>query len=344
VDYVGYLTLLWKEDMDLDPIEETMSRKLMYTDDDVLPVVSHEYLPGGKYDFAVYGLHLWRLNPYLYKNVMSEREQDLHALTAYEVIRSIAPLMTLRRTMATVMEVNGEEVRIGSKIPRYQICTVEVDFLHERKYKQYHQRYRKYIPYLPQKTPSKDSTPRRFAAPTAEEHGQMGRNFGIQRRLCLLTMNMGLDKMVNRIPKNFAQDVETWYHMHRDFGMSYYFRATRPERDLPYYPDRYSLALYLAKDSPKLGYLAGLVGKICLGDQPRRVLIYGDYPMTHWNMEGFLKVRFSDLSLSPSFDADIPVTRISALMSRVSVAQWTLGSGPARSTASTTPKATSTPC
>jgi SNF2-related domain/Helicase conserved C-terminal domain len=314
-DYAGYLTLLWKEDMGLDEFDEPIVSKDQYTQNSLVPCSTPSYLKDGRYDFGRYGLPLWRLSPILYRRVMKEREENLSALTSYEVIRNIAQLMTLRRTMATTMEVNGETVRIGSKIPRYKICTVEVDFAGKRKADQYYQRFEGYIPALPQKTPNQSETPtkkkspRRLPTQTDDDESAMGRNFGIQRRLCLLTMNMGLDKMANRIPRNFAKDVETWYHMHRDSGMSYYFRATRPDRDLPYYADRYSLAMYLAKDSPKLAYLAGLVGKICLGDNPRRVLIYADYPMTHWNIEGFLKVRLSDFSLRTSNDADIHVTQ-----------------------------------
>jgi hypothetical protein len=186
--------------------------------------------------------------------------------------------MTLRWTTATVMEVNGEDAHIGSKIPRYQMCTVEVNFATERKFNHYHQRFREFIPDLSQKTPAKKS-PHKFPAPATEDESGVGRNLAsiavsraprhtvlysasavappatsphnppstnqftlqctksIARRLCLLTMNMGLDKMVNRISKNFAEDVETWYHMHRDSGTSHYYCATRPDRDLPYCVD-----------------------------------------------------------------------------------------------------------
>lgn len=112
-----------------------------------------------------------------------------------------------------------------------------------------------------------------------------------------MTLNPSLDTMANKISRNYAQDVDRWYNLHRDGGMGLYFRATRPAPNLPCYPDRFSFGMYLAKDSPKLQYLAGLLGKICLGDEPRRVLIYGDYPMSHWNIEGFVKVRPADYSL-----------------------------------------------
>jgi hypothetical protein len=43
--------------------------------------------------------------------------------------------------------------------------------------------------------------------------------------------------------------------------------------------------------------MAGLVGKVCLRDQGRRVLIYGDFLTAGWNIKGFLKVSLSDFSL-----------------------------------------------
>jgi hypothetical protein len=102
---------------------------------------------------------------------------------------------------------------------------------------------------------------------------------------------------VTRISNNYARDVERWYYMYRDAGMTLYFRATRPLRNLPPYPDQFSFGLYLAKNSSKLMYMAGLVGKVCLEDQGRRVLIYGDFLTAGWNIEGFLKVSPSDFSL-----------------------------------------------
>jgi hypothetical protein len=71
---------------------------------------------------------------------------------------------------------------------------------------------------------------------------------------------------------------------------------TKPERDLPLYADRYTFAVYLSKESPKLCYLAKLMGEICLNlVQPRRALIFADGPMTLWNIEGFLTVRASTI-------------------------------------------------
>ena len=103
--------------------------------------------------------------------------------------------------------------------------------------------------------------------------------------------------MVRRVQKNDSTSVEKWYRKNKDHGMSYYYEYTKNDRNAPPYPDRYSFGLWLAKDSPKLMYLDGLLGKICLGDDPSRVLVYNGWPMAQWNCEGFIKVgRFPTCS------------------------------------------------
>jgi SNF2-related domain len=297
-DYVGYLHLLWRDDMAMDPQDYPDSDKELYTDDNLVPKQSPLYAPGGRYDFEAHSLPLWRLDPYRFKHIMIERQVDITALVAFEVLRGITQMTTLRRTQATVLEANGEQVRIGNSIPRYQICTVEVDFENDRAFREYQRRFRVLSKSLANKLPKQSSTPRKFMAPRTDSSNPTGRNFGIHRRLSLATFNMGLDQMIKKVSLNLAADVDRWYHMNRDGGMSLYFRATRPVPNTPSYPDRFSFGMYLAKDSPKLQYMAGLVGKICRGDDPERVLIYGDYPMPHWNIEGFLKVSPSDSSLA----------------------------------------------
>jgi len=66
---------------------------------------------------------------------------------------------------------------------------------------------------------------------------------------------------------------------------------TKPEENLPLYANRWTFARYLAKDSPKLKYVAKPMGDICLNEaDPRRVLIFTDWLMNQWNLEGFLGV------------------------------------------------------
>ena len=290
IDYVGYLFLLWQPDMQLEMEDEPVDTKELYTDSELIPTKTAAYLRGGKYDYRKHHRRLWRLNPYAFKHVMSQQQVDLTALTAFEVLRGITQLITLRRTQATVLDVNGEQVRIGSRIPRYQICTVELDFENEKAFQDYADRFEGFARSMGILKPDSDKRARRFMAPEASAANPVGRNFGVHRRLSLMTFNPALDDVVRRISHNFSADVDRWYNLHRDGGMSLYYRATRPVRNLPPYPDRFSFGLYLAKDSPKIQYVAGLVGKICRGEDPQRVLIYVDFPMPLWNIEGVLKV------------------------------------------------------
>lgn len=82
-DYIGYLSLLWDEDMFLHPMDHPDGPdKELYTDDSRVPKHTRSYAKGGKFDFVKYGLPLWRLDSYLFKRIMVEREAELSALTA----------------------------------------------------------------------------------------------------------------------------------------------------------------------------------------------------------------------------------------------------------------------
>jgi hypothetical protein len=50
---------------------------------------------------------------------------------------------------------------------------------------------------------------------------------------------------------------------------------TKPEKNLPLYADRWSFTRYLAKDSPKLKYIAKLMGEICLNEAAFSALLTG---------------------------------------------------------------------
>lgn len=196
-------------------------------------------------------------------------------------------LITLQ---ATEMVVNGVTIRIGNSIPIYEICTVELDFASDQAYEAYNKTHKKYAKLLSQSGDSAATTPTKVPAPRSKTGASIGRNFAMHRRLSLLTFNPAFESLLNRVGLSPASSVEKWYTRHQDHGMSLYFDNTKPDKNLPPYTDRYSFGLYLAKDSPKLLYLGYLVGEICLGPEPRRVLVYADWPMSQWLIEGFLKV------------------------------------------------------
>lgn len=195
------------------------------------------------------------------------------------------------------MLVGGETIRIGNSIPIYEICTVELDFPTEAAFKAYQKVYQKYARLLA-RPGSESNTPSKVPAPRTGSEPNIGRNFAIHRRLSLMTFNFAFERLLLKIGPSHAASVEKWFNRHKDHGMSMYFDATKPDKNLPPYADRYAFGLYLGRDSPKKLYLGYLVGEICLGSDRRRVLIYGDWPMSQWDIEGFLKVCGpSDFSL-----------------------------------------------
>lgn len=79
-------------------------------------------------DYERYQPPLWRLLPRSFWAAMNRQDGDDRCLRAYEALRAVIPMITLRRTQATIIEVNGVEQRIGDSIPPYRICTVELSW------------------------------------------------------------------------------------------------------------------------------------------------------------------------------------------------------------------------
>ena len=104
---------------------------------------------------------------------------ELGALTSYEVLRSITELITLQRNMTTVIEMNGFPVRIGNNIPRYNICTVKVDFPNARKMNDYLQRYTTLSKQKNKKAKGEGAARKFFAPPSPAQAGSS--HFGTHR-------------------------------------------------------------------------------------------------------------------------------------------------------------------
>lgn len=190
-----------------------------------------------------------------------------------------------------MVTVNGQPQRIGQSIPPYKISTVELDFRDTESQQAYVKVFRPLHKRL--KVPSNKTGFRQFAAMQVEASG--GRDFGVHRQLAILTFHPGLYQFIRKCSRSSPQEIEKWTQKTIDGGLSYYFQLTRPARDLPPYVDRYSFATYLCRESPKLMYLAFLLGKMCLDDK-ERVLVYVDYPVCQWFLIGFLRVRPSRIN------------------------------------------------
>lgn len=159
-------------------------------------------------------------------------DEDGEEFVAYEVLRAIIPLVMLRRTQASVLEVNGQYIRIGDSIPPYRICSVELEWDDERQFQEYNTIYRRYIRYLTSGRSTATSLP--YAVPgsgkPAQIKGSVGtRSFYVHRILTLITFNKALHTLLERTGrKNLVHDVHQWYDKFADKGMSHYFDLTKP--------------------------------------------------------------------------------------------------------------------
>jgi SNF2-related domain len=300
-DFYSYLTMFWKDEWDVDLAEESISNP-QFDPFDPAHEPNHTpiYQPGGALNYHEKRLALWRLNPDRFAKSMGARDNLKKCLNAYQVLRQVIPLVMLRRTQATTIEVNGVPTRIGDSIPPYRICTVELGWSNAAEFEAYRRIFDRVIQYLYTGSAGSGDGQSGFTVPTGSKKGKKvsqgntgTRAFAIHRALGVLTFNPGLYTMLRRTyGRNLVNDVEEWYTLCADRGMSLYFEMTKPEKNLPLYADRWSFARYLAKDSPKLKYIAKLMGEICLNEaDPRRVLCFTDWPMNQWDLEGFLSVR-----------------------------------------------------
>ena len=185
-DFAGYLNLLFRDEMRLDDDDKPPQRLDHYLDGRVTPKVTKSYKKGGPYEWKKHQMPFWRLDPFLYNSLVNKPDTpNIAAANAHDVLRGLIPILMLRRTQvsfqiiickwiglmtglilvqATEMRVQGEMIRIGSSIPIYQICTVELDFRNEQAYQDYFREFRRTIPGLyggqegetPRKVPAVD--------------------------------------------------------------------------------------------------------------------------------------------------------------------------------------------
>lgn len=297
-DYYGYLTMFWRDEFHVSDTESYGDFYFDYYEETHIPEHTPIYQAEGELDYDRYHLPLWRLHPKTFWSAMSTKDDEGRCLSAYRALRAVIPIIMLRRTQASTLEVNGTWIRIGDSIPPHRICTVELEWGSALEFREYNKLFQDYVKYLSSGF-STEKGALRFQVPGSGKgknrvKGNAGtRSFWVHRILSIMTFNPGLHKMLLRTgKKNLVSHVHQWYDKFMDRGMSFYFDLTKAERNLPLYADRFSMARYLAKDSPKLLYLAKLMGEICLDEKdPRRTIIFSDWPMAVWNIEGFLTVR-----------------------------------------------------
>lgn len=126
-NFFGYLTMLWRPIFQADKDETVGSFCFDLYKEEHIPEVTEVYQAGQLLDYGRYQLPLWRLDPQSFSTHMDRRDEQDRCMRAFEVLRAVIPVVMLRRTQATVLEVNGTYIRIGDSIPPYTICTVELE-------------------------------------------------------------------------------------------------------------------------------------------------------------------------------------------------------------------------
>jgi hypothetical protein len=79
---------------------------------------------------------------------LNRKDEEGRCLSAYRTLRAMIPIIMLRRTQASALEVNGTWIRIGDSIPLYRICTVESAWSSALAFQGYNRFFQDYIKYL----------------------------------------------------------------------------------------------------------------------------------------------------------------------------------------------------
>ena len=278
-DLTGYLSLLWKEEWLVEPHDTDLAS--FYTDgldeEVLLSTLQAETIPRADLITAVTrGQNIYQLNPDIYRSVATgEIETELVSAA----LRAILSQLQLRHTMATEIDLEDgtPPLRIGANIPHYRVVTVELamsrsqGILYQRIF--HHHSSELY-------TGPVDPEVNRDNVAEVETRAKL--NMMAHRRLVHATQNPHLEALVDHIgKKSLVKDINKWYHKADDFGVTHFFRHTRPAPYLQPYQDRLAMAEYMAGPSVKIQYLCGLLHRFCIVEK-QRVQVVVDMPMNQW--------------------------------------------------------------
>ena len=106
IDGLGYLTLIWRDEMDLHESEALYGDvHEWFSNEDFVPEHTPAYQDGGVYDFAKYRQRFWRLKPTTFKAItQQDGNQALYLIR--QVLSSLIPLIMLRRTQVGSIDPN----------------------------------------------------------------------------------------------------------------------------------------------------------------------------------------------------------------------------------------------
>lgn len=277
-DFLGYLNLFWKKQWRV-AVEGDSDWRTLYTAD------FESFMRKERPDEFVEDLALWVLDPRSFAALVNSGR--LVGEVARDVLSKILPLLQLRRTMASTMDVYGKTVRIGDNIVPYFITTVELEMDPDEK-RQYADIWYKWIDHLSRKTHKSGGTDK--AKPEADQKGL--RDQRVHRFLSLVTFDQRLASLLTRTKESQASHVEAWYGRNNDHGATYYHRLTKASSRDPQYNDRWAIAEYVCGFSPKLRYLCRILHEGLYGSDEKlrgKTLIFTNWPIEQWLVELLLR-------------------------------------------------------
>ena len=286
-DLIGYLHLLFDEAW-RDPAPVNLGDAV-------------EYYTAMDYSAPVEE-RLYQLDPVLFGKLTVHGKMGTWA--AFQAIPKILSLLQIRRSMASVLTVirNGapEEVRIGDQIPHYNITTVELENsrAEQAEVSHFHAGLISRLKRFGRKVGQNLAT---VLDPSSEE-GRM--NVKAYRRLCHLAYSPSLEVFARSTgSKNLVEHVTKW-HEHGDYGLTFFITRSKRDYAMNVPRTRAEAALYIARSSAKLRYLAKLLLSKVIAEK-RRILIFAEWPMVSWHCEMFLQaLQFNVLSLRSAHSED----------------------------------------
>ena len=197
------------------------------------------------------------------------------ASIATAVLPSILRLIRFRRIKADIAEdfgPEGQPAQIGESLQPFEIITVELDAAPSQR-----QMMRQtHMHLLPDLIKGAD-----------EMTGEGYLNASVCQRLFLSNLHPYAERIYQRKGKMTAKVVDTWYDA-TDEGALFFLESTKLEASMPTPRDRPSLSWYIAYDSAKRQYLAGIVLFVCY-EKNKKLLILVDRPFNLWLVFMFLQ-------------------------------------------------------
>lgn len=293
-DLIGYLNFFWRPEWMSDVL---LPGKSLQGAGVYGPEIWQQVHPDyrRKYD----NLPLYRLDPTIFANLanrakIKDNKMDSRVqVNLTNAINSILELVQLRRTMATrFTDAQGRKKRIGDQIKAYFISTTEVAMTASEGHA-YRQTWNPLKALLGRPGAEQSGDKKGLSKPTASQTGV--RDARLYRLFIMLTHDIKWGRFYDMQHRTKAAAVTNWPDSDFDYGATQFFQQTKPSANLPPYADRYSMAVYMMMESPKLRFLMAVpiyqtVFNRHPDGRPGKCIIYCGYPALQWEVECVLNL------------------------------------------------------